>query len=61
MGSIYNHSFVTIVAASGNDSWASLPGLRRDTRTIIQHKETVRGITLTNVLRDAGEALVWSD
>ncbi len=42
-------------------SWAGLPGLRRDTRTIIKNEETVRGITLADVLRDAGKALVWSD
>jgi len=41
MGSIYNSAFLTIVAASENDSDASLPGLQPDTRFFNQEEIVV--------------------
>lgn len=57
MASIYHHSLVTIIAASGSTSWAGLPGLRLGSRRIVQHEETVRGITLTSTCRGLDEVI----
>ncbi|KAE9366641.1 hypothetical protein N431DRAFT_445356 [Stipitochalara longipes BDJ] len=53
MGSIYNSTFLTIVAASGDDSGAGLPGLWPNTRfykqediVVIPHGETDGGLSL---------------
>jgi hypothetical protein len=46
MDTIYSGAAFTIVAASGSDSWAGLPGVRSNTR-LAQDKEVVGSLTLS--------------
>jgi hypothetical protein len=46
MDAIYSGAALTIVAASGSDSWAGLPGVRSNTR-FAQNKEVVGSLTLS--------------
>jgi hypothetical protein len=43
MDSIYSNSFVTIVAVSGKNSWAGLPGSRSNSRQVFQFQEEGKG------------------
>ena len=50
MGNIYSQALFTIVAASGSDASAGLPGVRAFSRRSTQQTECVQGILLANEL-----------
>ena len=62
MDSVYTSSFLTIVCASGKDSWSGIPGVRQTPRNIFKLVEDVQGVNLTNACLDyeeAEETFVW--
>ena len=50
MGNVYSQALFTIVAASGSDASAGLPGVRAFSRHSTQHIECVQGMVLANEL-----------
>ena len=46
MNSIYECAYLTIIAAAGKDAEAGLPGVRPNSRDVIQHLESVDGMRL---------------
>ncbi|OCK76313.1 HET-domain-containing protein [Lepidopterella palustris CBS 459.81] len=48
MDEIYGSAFLTIIAASGSNSWAGLPGLRSESRKSPNHTTVVSGIKVGN-------------
>ena len=50
MGNIYSQALVTIIAASGNNANAGLPGVRAFSRNSAQRTECVQGMILANEL-----------
>lgn len=63
MGNIYSQAFMTIIAASGSDANAGLPGVREKSRKTAQKAEHVQGMVLVNELcrlRDVVEPSYWN-
>ncbi|KAF4637876.1 hypothetical protein G7Y89_g221 [Cudoniella acicularis] len=63
MDKIYAGAKITIVSASGENSWAGLPGVSPDTRKINQGLTVIDGLSLSTVqpsFRKAMEGTVWS-
>lgn len=63
MGNIYSQALLTIVAASGSNANAGLPGVRAFSRNSIQRTECVQGMILANELpqlQDIIEQSYWN-
>lgn len=63
MGTIYSQAFLTIVAASGNNAHAGLPGVQESSRSSVQRIENVQGLVLANELprlKDIMEKSYWN-
>jgi hypothetical protein len=63
MDKIYSRAYITIVCASGNNSWASLPGVNPDTRNINQKIQIIDGLPLSTVqpsFQEAMKSTTWS-
>lgn len=60
MGSVYSQAFLTIIAASGSNANAGLPGVRAFERKSTQRTECVQGMILANELPQLKDILKQS-
>lgn len=63
MDSIYNQAGRVIIAATGSDAHAGLPGMNEPRRQVIQHNETISGVAFTTKLlavKQKLEGSIWN-
>ena len=60
MGIIYSQALFTIIAASGSNASAGLPGVRAFSRNSVQHIEHVQGMVLANELSSVEDIIPQS-
>jgi len=60
MNAIYSAAYLTIVAASGVDSWTGLPGVMPNLRETSQPSITIRGIGIVLALPEFAQTVIVS-